>query len=139
MTGRLPELGWALVRFTFGVLLALLHGAAKIFTPGMMDKFAQGVGAMGFPQPTFFAWAAALAEFAGGLLVAVGLFTRPAAAFAGFTMLVALYRHRVDPVANMEPALMFGVVMLAVLLIGPGRYSLDARFRGTGAPRSVFR
>jgi len=126
MVGR-SALGWTLVRGVFGLTLALGHGLPKV--RGDMSQFAQGVAALGFPFPVFFAWCASLAEFLGGLLVAVGLFTRPAAAFAGFTMAVALFRHRADPFGRMELALLYLTVMLAVVLAGAGPWSLDARVR----------
>ncbi len=126
MTGHMVR-GWTLVRVVFGLTLALGHGLGKV--TGDMSRFAEGVANLGFPFPLFFAWCASLAEFLGGLLVAVGLFTRPAAAFAGFTMLVALFRHRADPFGRMELALLYLTVMVAVALVGAGPWSLDARLR----------
>lgn len=126
MTGHMVR-GWTLVRVVFGLTLALGHGLSKV--TGDMSRFAEGVANLGFPFPLFFAWCASLAEFLGGLLVAVGLFTRPAAAFAGFTMLVALFRHRADPFGRMELALLYLTVMVAVVLVGAGPWSLDARLR----------
>jgi putative oxidoreductase len=123
------DLAWALVRVTFGLSLAFGHGFDKVFG-GNMERFAAGVAALGFPAPAFFAWAAALSEFVGGLLVAVGMFTRPAAALAGFTMLVALYRHRAGPFSGMEMALLFFTVMVLAIAVGGGRYSVDATLRG---------
>lgn len=134
---RAGELGWTLLRVVFGLSLAFGHGMAKVFG-GNMERFAEGVGRLGFPAPTAFAWAAALAEFAGGILVAAGLFTRPAAALAGFTMLVALWRHRTQGFGDMEMALLYLTAMVAILLVGPGRLSLDARL-GRGGGRSRLR
>jgi len=128
--------GWALLRVTFGGLLAYLHGAPKIFE-GNVQGLVKAVAEMGFPFPTFFAWCAAFSEFAGGLLIAVGLLTRPAAAFAGFTLLVASYRHLPEGLRKMELALLFFALCVFAAIVGGGRYSLDhwlrrrfPRFRG---------
>ena len=56
-------IGWTLVRVVFGLTLALGHGLPKV--TGGISRFAEGVAALGFPFPTFFAWCAALAELAG--------------------------------------------------------------------------
>src|SRR5687767_2865037 len=76
------DLGLLIPRLTFGVLMALGHGLGKIYADdkfGLPDRFVEGVEKMNFPAPTAFAWAAALTEFLGGLLLAAGLLTRPAA------------------------------------------------------------
>jgi putative oxidoreductase len=131
MQGQRAMLGWTVVRVVFGLTLALNHGWGKV-SSGDLSGFAEGVARLGFPFPLFFAWCAALAEFLGGLLVAVGLLTRPAAAMAGFTMLVALYNHRADPFGKMELALLFLSVFVAAILIGGGPFSLDAKLRRRG-------
>jgi len=125
--GRSAALGWTLVRVTFGLMLSLAHGLPK--ARGDMSRFAEGVANLGFPFPTFFAWCATLTELVGGLLIAVGLFSRPAAAFAAFTMLVACFRHRTDPFSAMEKPLLFLAVFVAVILVGAGPWSLDAKLR----------
>ena len=128
MTSTLDQIGWAIFRFTAGALLALNHGYGKVFG-GKIAGFASGVADLGFPFPTFFAWAAALSEFAGGIMVALGLGTRIGAVFAGFTMLVASYRHLDDPWSKKELALLYLASMVAIALIGGGRFSLDSSLR----------
>jgi len=128
-----------------GLLLALGHGWGKIYglTTGA-EGFIGGVERLGLPLPQLFAWAAALSEFVGGLLVAAGLLTRAAAFFAACTMATAVFaRHQAllvfgawigvispDPEAlraagSPERALLFLVIMLAVMLMGAGSVSLD--------------
>ena len=159
--GRGPRRGGPLVkREDFGLLLlrltglglSLVHGLPKLteLVTGQ-SHMAETVAKLGFPLPGVFAWAAALGECAGGLLVALGLFTRVGAALAAFTMFVAAFlqhhaftrllvnlRLRYLPEetlkawGNPELALMYLAVLLAVLIMGPGRIALDSMFGTRG-------
>jgi putative oxidoreductase len=72
-----------------------------------------------------------LAEFVGGILIAIGLATRPAALALTFNMAVAAFvAHRSDPLfmgggAAKEPALLYLIPFAALVLTGAGRYSID--------------
>lgn len=126
----LADLALVPLRVYAGLALALAHGLGKL---PVSEQFVSGVAELGFPAPLFFAWAAALAEFAGGLLLAAGLLTRPAAFFILCTMLTAAFRaHAADPFQVKEMALLYAAVALLFLLRGAGRYSLDALFRRRG-------
>jgi len=129
------NLAWAFTRFVFGASLSFFHGFGKVFE-GKIEGLTKTVETLGFPAPTFFAWAASLTELVGGILIAVGLLTRPAAALAAFTMIVALYRHRVDEFARMEMALMYLSVFVLAVVFGGGRYSLDRVIGWKGPKRS---
>lgn len=133
-----------------GLSLALAHGWAKVtgMAAGEMTGFVEAVGAMGFPLPGLFAWAAALAEFVGGLMVGLGLLARVGAAFAGFTMFVAAFcthaahlrllvalgvidapEATVKGWGNPELALLYLCAFVGVAVLGPGRLSLDHLIR----------
>ena len=118
------DIALVILRVGFGLALALTHGRAKLTLP---TRFIEGLNKHGFPLPSLFGWAAILSEFAGGLLLAVGLLTRPAATLVVVTLGVAAFDfHSADPFAKRELALAYAVVALAVAIAGPGRYSLDA-------------
>ncbi|MDA1199827.1 MAG: DoxX family protein [Bacteroidetes bacterium] len=65
-------------------------------------------------------------ELIAPALILVGFKTRWMAAPAAFTMLVAAFvAHGSDPLADKEHALLYALAFLAVLLLGPGRWSVD--------------
>ena len=128
----LADFGLLVLRLT-GLILAFGHGLSKIKSPGSMAPHLQQ---MGFPAPTASAWLAAIAEFGGGIAIALGLFTRPAAAMIAVTMAIAAFvAHANDPWfmtgqgPAKEPALLFLLPALALLFTGSGRFGLDALFR----------
>ena len=116
-----------LLRFFSGMSMAFAHGLRKV-PPS--DGFIEHIGEMGFPLPAFFAWSAGLSEFAGGILLALGLMTRPAAFFVAVTMLVAGFiNHAGDPFGSAEKAYMYLVIAMVYMIIGSGRFSLDSMVR----------
>jgi putative oxidoreductase len=121
------DLGLLLLRLFAGLALAFAHGIHKLPPSG---QFVQGVAEMGFPVPLFFAWASTAAELGGGLLIALGLFVRPAALLVSINMLVAIFlRQAGDPFAERELAALYLAVALALLFTGSGRYGLDNLLR----------
>jgi putative oxidoreductase len=120
----LNSLGLLALRLFTGLSISLAHGLGKLRDP---DAFATGVAGMGLPLPGAAAWLAILSEFAGGLLIAAGLFTRPAAFMLAGTMTVAAFvAHAGDPFQKRELALFYSIAAVTLLLAGAGRYSLDA-------------
>jgi putative oxidoreductase len=106
--------------------LFMLHGLQKLF------------GVLGGQQMELVSLLglAALIETVGGALIALGLFTRPAAFVASGEMAAAYFMGHVArqgqflfPVANQgEPAVLYCFLFLYLASVGPGAWSLDARF-----------
>jgi len=125
------NVGLLLLRLFFGLTLAFGHGQGKVF--GDSAQLISGVEGMGFPAPAFFAWAAALSEFLGGILLALGLGTRVAAVMIACTMIVAAFiAHSADPFGKRELSLAYLTVAVALFVAGPGRLSLDNAIFGKG-------
>lgn len=153
------DVGLLLIRLS-GFYLALGHGLGKTvaLASGKGAGFITNVGALGFPIPAVFAWAAALAELVGGLLVGLGLGTRAAALFPMVTMFVAAFvRHRAHGQAlialgmkstpeeviaawgNPELALIYFMCFATIFFLGPGRVSLDYVFKKKSPSHKKFR
>ena len=115
-------------------LLFLAHGTQKFLSfPGG----AYAGSGWAFAQPGAFA---GLIELVAGLLIAIGLFTRPAAFLASGTMAAAYFIGHAPqdfwPVNNMgDAAILYSFAFLYFTFAGPGPISLDAR-RGRAEHRA---
>ncbi len=132
------EIGLLVLRAWTGLALAFGHGISKIPPDqGLIDS----TDALGFPLPTVSAWMAALGEFAGGILLALGLVTRPAALWIMCVMGTAAFMvHWNDPLFTSggpakEMALLFFAPAFCLLMTGSGRTGIDQFIRGKSAPR----
>lgn len=127
---KAADVGLLLLRLVAGFGLAFGHGLGK-FPPS--ERFIESVSRLGFPEPMIFAWAAALTELVGGILLAAGLLTRPAALAIAFAMATAAFRSSAgEPFAGKEKALLYMTVAVCFLFAGAGRYAVDALLRRRG-------
>jgi putative oxidoreductase len=111
----------------------LMHGWGKTLKV-LEGEFGMVGDPIGLGEETSLVLAAG-AEFACAILVMLGLGTRFAAIPLAFTMGVAAFTvHLNDPLfsaggASKEPALVFGVVYLALIFTGAGWFSADGLIR----------
>jgi putative oxidoreductase len=127
------DIGLLILRLGIGLMFLIAHGGPKLM--GGTEMWTQVGGAMGnfgiSFAPTFWGFMASAAEGIGGLCLVLGLGTRVAAALMAFTMMVAATMHlsKGDGLAGSSHAIELGVVFLALVFLGAGRYSLDAKLR----------
>lgn len=113
-----------LIRLGAGGMM-LTHGIPKIgrlFGEGPV-KFADPFGL----GPEISLSLAIFAEVICAVLVMVGFKTRLATIPLMATMLTAaFYAHWNDPFAKKELPLLFFLIFLAILILGPGKFALDS-------------
>jgi putative oxidoreductase len=117
---RFEAQSYALLRIVAG-LLFLWHGTQKLF--GFPAEARAGT-------PEWIAYGAGSIELIGGLLVMIGLFTRPAAFICSGTMAVAYwYAHGMRDVFPLnnggELAALYCFVFLFIACRGGGLWSVD--------------
>jgi putative oxidoreductase len=122
----LTPLAETLLRVVAGGFL-MLHGIPKF---GRLEGVTQMVEGLGFYPGSVWAPLLALTETLGGLLIALGLFTRPAALAGLIVLLVTVYFHwifKAEGFAGAEKSLLWSAVLFYFAVRGANQHSLDAR------------
>ncbi len=127
------DMSYPLVRFFAGLVLAP-HGAQKLF-----EWFGGNqAGAIGFfnkiglePGGLWVIVTGSI-EFFGGLLIAIGLLTRPAALGAMIVMIMAILTVNAGggyfwTKGGYEYPLLWGIIFFAIFLKGGGNMSVDSK------------
>jgi putative oxidoreductase len=107
-------------RILFGIMMAS-HGAQKLF--GTFGAMPPGV-------PGYIVWFVGPIEFFGGLLIALGLFTRPVAFLMSGLMAVAYFKGHASggffpKVNGGELAVVYCWLSLYLAAQGPGAFAID--------------
>ena len=124
----LSGLACVLMRIAAGVTLAV-HGWPKIQAP---FKYAGMVESLGFVPGVLWSPLLAGTEFIGGILLAIGLLTRPAAVAATIVLLVTVYFHWVvqnQGFAGAEKSVLWAAMTFFFAMHGGGFFSVDRMLR----------
>jgi putative oxidoreductase len=120
------DLTFMLMRVIAGVAL-MVHGYGKVTDPfgavGMVES-------LGFVPGAFWSPLLSFSEFFGGLLLALGLLTRPAAVAASVILLVTIYYHWIfkdQGWSGSEKSILWVGMTLFFAVHGGGRLSVDRR------------
>jgi putative oxidoreductase len=115
-----------LLRVTAGLLL-VTHGYGKIINPFGAVGMVEGLG---FYPGAFWSPLLAATEFFGGILVAIGLFTRPAAFASMIVLLVTVYFHGIvqaEGLGGAEKSILWAAIFLFFAVRGSNAQSVDAK------------
>jgi putative oxidoreductase len=124
---------WPLIRLATGAFM-VPHGAQKLFGwfgGRGLEATITGFGKMGYEPGWLTGPLVAGTEFFGGILIAIGLFTRPAALGAAILLYVAamdvhLAKGFFWGNGGYEYPLLWAILCTAICIRGAGRLSMDS-------------
>jgi putative oxidoreductase len=135
---RLQPLALLVLRVVLGVIM-VAHGYPKV--TGGISHQVQIVSGLGLPG--WLAYFSAAAEFLGGILILLGLFTR----FASFAVLINMsvaiwkvhWKNGLLGDKGYQFPLALAAIAFALIFLGAGSMALDAMRRsgGGGGPRKA--
>src|ERR687896_1572514 len=143
----LADAGLLVLRLAVAAVF-IVHGWGDVFDAGVSNN-VENYRDAGIPLPELSAPYTAYIQLVGGFLLVFGALSGPLA--AGFVVAMAgalIYVHRGEPL-TIQPdgsgfgfALIMGAASLALLLVGPGRFSLDrllvtSRVRSRRSPQAA--
>lgn len=129
-SGLTEDTGKLIMRLALGLLI-LFHGVAKLI--GGIPSIEGMVTSAGLPGVV--AYGVYLGEVVGPILLIIGFYARIGAALIAINMLFAIGLAHLDRLSQftdtggwqLELEGMFLFTAIALVLIGPGRFSVDAR------------
>ena len=128
------NLGLLVIRLGIGLVMLIAHGYGKLTGgPESWEMVGAGMGNLGLSfAPVFWGLLAAAAEFAGSILIILGVLFRPAVLTLAFTMFVAVLFHLNLPTVNpasgwsgASHAIELLCVYVGLYLTGPGKYAFS--------------
>ncbi|HEX6170044.1 MAG TPA: DoxX family protein [Chitinophagaceae bacterium] len=117
------ETGAVILRVVAG--LTIFKYGLEIFSEDKMNGYTSWLTDLKFPSPETTAYIGKVCELAGGLLMALGLFTRIAAIPLIITMVVIGFIMGEPEFLAADGSILLLLIFLHFLLTGPGKLSLD--------------
>jgi len=117
------EAGAVILRVVAGLII--FKYGLEIFSGDKMKGYTDWLTDLGFPAPGFMAYTGKLCELIGGMLMALGLFTRLAAIPLLITMSVIGFVMGEPELLAADGSILLLLIFLHFLLVGPGKLSLD--------------
>ncbi|QND53425.1 DoxX family protein [Phyllobacterium sp. 628] len=122
----LAQVSETILRVIAGGALAV-HGYGKIINPfGAIEM----VESLGFYPGVFWSPLLAATEFFGGILLALGLFTRPAAFATTIVLAVTIYFHGYvmgQGWSGAEKSILWTAILFFFVIRGASNHSIDAK------------
>ena len=115
-----------LIRIVFAGSMLYGHGLSKFYRliEGNLS-FANPIGIGEAPTLVL----AVFSEFLAPLFILIGYKTKIFSFFPAVTMFVAAFIvHLSDPFARKEKAILFLIGFIVIMMMGPGKYSIDRKF-----------
>lgn len=135
LIGTHASLAALILRIVLGVIF-VAHGYPKLFKEPGLKGVSGFLQTLKVPAPLFFAYVVGIVEFFGGILVIIGLLTRPAVILIAINMLVAMWTLKFKTglvskvmeggwVGGYELDLALFAMAIALAVLGAGAFSID--------------
>ncbi len=142
-SGTAASIGHVFLRVAAGLMIFYIHGLHKLegwiayLQHGTPWTLAEEVAGMHAPAPLVSAVAATLVQFICPLFIVVGLLTRINAALLFCALGGAILQNLL---AGRDPqlAILYTITVITLVLIGGGKYSLDAKVFSRSSQRTRF-
>ena len=116
------------------LLIRIVFAGSKLNGHGLSKFYRLIEGYLSFANPIGIGEAptlvlAVFSEFLAPLFILIGYKTKIFSFFPAATMFVAAFIvHLSDPFARKEKAILFLIGFIVIMMMGPGKYSIDRKF-----------
>jgi putative oxidoreductase len=123
---NLGQFSETILRVITGIAL-IVHGSGKIMSPFGAAGMVEGLG---FYPGVFWSPLLSVTEFVGGILLTIGLLTRPAAFATTIILAVTIYFHGIvqgQGWSGAEKSILWTAILFFFVIRGASNYSVDAK------------